>query len=116
MFEVASSGKRSIGRFTHVVGNPPWGTFGDSATRTNERRSDYRQAKIAASMTAAVKFHSSLDAAIFPVTNKRLSELFVWKIKQDSLTAGGALGILISTRTSAEPRLLFQMRWPSSSP
>lgn len=99
VFEVASSGKRSIGRFTHVVGNPPWGTFGDSATRTNERRSNERQEKIVASMTAAVEFHSSLDAAIFPVTNKRLSELFIWKIKQDFFAAGGALGILISTRS-----------------
>ncbi|KAB2699923.1 HsdM family class I SAM-dependent methyltransferase [Brucella lupini] len=99
VFEVASGGKRSIGRFTHVVGNPPWGTFGDSATRTNERRSDERQEKIVASMTAAVEFHSSLDAAIFPVANKRLSELFIWKIKRDFLEAGGALGILISTRS-----------------
>lgn len=99
VFEVAPTGKQSIGQFTHVVGNPPWGTFGDTATRTNERRSDERQEKIAASMTAAVEFHSSLDAAVFPVTNKRLSELFVWKIKRDFLAPKGALGILISTRS-----------------
>lgn len=99
VFEVVPSGKRSIGRFTHVVGNPPWGTFGDSATRTNERRSDERQERIVASMTAAVEFHSSLDAAVFPVANKRLSELFIWKIKRDFLAAGGALGVLISTRS-----------------
>jgi len=99
VFQVETGGKKALGKFTHVVGNPPWGTFGDTATRTNERRSDERQEKIAASMTAAVEFYSSLDTANFPVTNKRLSELFIWKIKLDFLAPKGALGILISTRS-----------------
>jgi hypothetical protein len=40
-----------------------------------------------------------LDANSYPVSNKRLSELFVWKVKRDLLTADGTLGILISTRS-----------------
>lgn len=99
VFAVPSKGAKSIGHFTHVVGNPPWGSFGDSATRTNEQRSQQRQDKITRSMTPAIAFHASLDATYYPVSNKRLSELFIWKVKQDFLASGGALGILISTRS-----------------
>lgn len=99
VFEVPGEGPKAIGRFTHVVGNPPWGSFGDSASRTNEQRSEERQEKITQSMTAASQFNSTLDGKAFPVANKRLSELFIWKIKRDLLAPDGALGILISTRS-----------------
>lgn len=99
VFDIPGEGAKSVGRFSHVVGNPPWGSFGDSATRTNQHRSKQRQDKIAQSMEAAVRFYTSLDAQCFPVTNKRLSELFIWKIKRDLLSHEGALGILISTRS-----------------
>jgi hypothetical protein len=99
VFEVRAEGAKGIGRFSHVVGNPPWSSFGDTASRTNAKRSKERQEKIAQSVAAATKFHSGLDASIYPVSNKRLSELFVWKIKRDLLSANGALGILISTRS-----------------
>ncbi len=88
-----------LGTFSHVVGNPPWGSFGDSATRTNEPRLQERQEKIIRSMAAAVEYHATLDPVQFPVSNKRLSELFIWKIKQDFLAKKGALGILISTKS-----------------
>lgn len=99
VFELRTEGQERIGRFTHVVGNPPWGSFGDSASRTNARRSEERRDKIAESMAAAARFHADLDARRFPIANKRLSELFIWKIKQDLLAIGGAMGILISTRS-----------------
>lgn len=99
VFAVPPKGAKSVGRFTHVVGNPPWGSFGDSATRTNEKRSRQRREEISRSMTAAIAFHASLDTTCYPVSNKRLSELFIWKIKLDFLALGGALGILISTRS-----------------
>jgi len=99
VFEVQAEGAKGIGRFSHVVGNPPWSSFGDTASRTNAKRSIERQQKIAESMAAAMKYHSGLDASIYPVSNKRLSELFVWKIKRDLLSTNGALGMLISTRS-----------------
>ncbi|TIQ20143.1 MAG: SAM-dependent DNA methyltransferase [Mesorhizobium sp.] len=99
IFDIPAEGAKSVGRFSHVVGNPPWGSFGDSATRTNEQRSKQRQERISQSMAAAIQFHASLDTQCFPVANKRLSELFIWKIKRDLLSNGGALGILISTRS-----------------
>ena len=114
IFELPADGVKSIGRFSHVVGNPPWGSFGYSASRTNEQRSAERREKIDKSMAAAIKFHEELDAKVYPVANKRLSELFIWKIKRDLLAADGALGILISTRSlvsrsaSAFPNALVQ--------
>jgi N-6 DNA Methylase len=99
VFDVRPKGTKSLGRFTHVVGNPPWGSFGDSASRTNAQHSKERQQKIADSMAAAVAYSATLDARLYPVSNKRLSELFIWKIKQDLLAPGGALGILISTKS-----------------
>ncbi|WP_245478551.1 DNA methyltransferase, partial [Mesorhizobium sp. M4B.F.Ca.ET.049.02.1.2] len=99
VFSVSAQDADTIGRFTHVVGNPPWGSFGDTASRTNAKRSSDRQLKIAESMAAAIAYSETLDARVFPVANKRLSELFIWKIKQDLLAKGGVLGILISTRS-----------------
>lgn len=99
VFAVQSEGPDSVGRFTHVVGNPPWGSFGDSASRTNAQRPQERQNKITQSMAAAVEFHAGLDAHHYPVSNKRLSELFIWKIKRDLLAVNGTIGILISTRS-----------------
>lgn len=89
----------ALGKFTHVVGNPPWGSFGNSASRTNVRRSDEDREQVEASMSAAAEFSHSIDSAVYPVSNKRLSELFVWKIKRDLLAPDGVLGILISTRS-----------------
>lgn len=89
----------ALGKFTHVVGNPPWGSFGDSASRTNVRRSGVEREKLEASLSAASEFSHSIDRAVCPVANKRLSELFVWKIKRDLLAPDGVLGILISTRS-----------------
>lgn len=99
LFELTGDKLETIGRFSHVVGNPPWGSFGDSASRTNEQRTQNRQEKIALSMEAAVQYHESLDAKTYPVSNKRLSELFIWKIKRDLLADNGTLGILISTKS-----------------
>lgn len=99
VFALGAEGTGALGRFTHVVGNPPWGSFGDTASRTNAKRSNERQQKIEESMAAAVAYSKTLDANRFPVSNKRLSELFIWKIKQHFIAEGGALGILISTRS-----------------
>ncbi len=88
-----------VDRFSHVVGNPPWGSFGDSATRTNEPREVERQERIRNAMAPAIEYYETLDAADYPVSNKRLSELFIWKIREDFLAHKGALGILISTRS-----------------
>lgn len=99
IFGLSREDTDTLGKFTHVVGNPPWGSFGHTATRTNAPRSEQRRDKIDRSMAPAIAFHSTLDAAKFPVTNKRLSELFIWKIRCDFIEPGGALGILISTRS-----------------
>lgn len=99
VFAIPSDGKQAIGRFTHVVGNPPWGSFGDSATRTNAKRSRQRQDKISQAMSAALNYYASLSPSEYPISNFRLSELFIWKIKRDFLDTGSALGILISTRS-----------------
>lgn len=92
---------RTLGKrkFSHVVGNPPWGTFGDRNDRKNDRRTASRQKERQKAQTFAIKFFEGLDPQEYPVSNKRLSELFVWKIERDLLADGGMLGILISTRS-----------------
>lgn len=97
--DIFAVSQKALGRFTHVVGNPPWGSYGDTASRTNAKRPKERQQKISESMAAALAYSETLDARIYPVSNKRLSELFIWKIKQELLSDGGALGMLISTKS-----------------
>jgi hypothetical protein len=92
-----------LGRFTHVIGNPPWGTFGEHTSRTNVRRSAQADTRRRAALAPAIEFFDSLDASKYPVTNKRLSELFVWKVQQDFLEKKGVMGLLISTRSFVAP-------------
>jgi len=96
-FDAKAAGRAHA--FTHVVGNPPWGSFGDAASRTNEAPDEERQKKIEASLAPAIAYAGTLDQQKFPVANKRLSELFIWKISQDLLAPSGTLGILISTKS-----------------
>ena len=99
VFSLSKRDEEDLGQFTHVVGNPPWGSYGDTASRTNEKRSEAQQKKITKSMAAAAKYGRSLDVKNYPVANKRLSELFIWKIKRTFICKGGVLGILISTKS-----------------
>jgi hypothetical protein len=99
VFEVDVSKSSFSKRFSHVVGNPPWGTIGESATRTNVKHSERRSERFKEAIGPAAQFYDNLDKNDFPVSNKRLSELFIWKIRQDFLAKNGAMGILISTRS-----------------
>jgi predicted RNA methylase len=99
VFTIGDEEENGIGRFTHVIGNPPWGTFGRRSDRTNVQRSVRQLTERHASFNPAVVFHGELDPVECPVTNKRLSELFVWKIQRDLMARNGVLGILISTRS-----------------
>nr|WP_315381325.1 N-6 DNA methylase [uncultured Sphingomonas sp.] len=99
IFDVSSSELAGGVRFSHVVGNPPWGTFGDNSTRTNEPKDLQRQERLRRALAPAITFFESLDPLRYPVSNKRLSELFIWKIQKDLISPGGALGVLISTRS-----------------
>src|SRR5579871_3658432 len=92
-----------IGRFSHIVGNPPWGSFGEQTGRSNEQRPDAIAQQRNARLRAARDFAGELDEAIYPVSNKRLSELFVWKVQRDLLEKGGVFGLLISTRSYVAP-------------
>lgn len=99
VFEIDCDDGVFVKRFTHVVGNPPWGSLSDNSDRTNIKHTQNRVERLKNSMAPAELFHSSLDTKSFPISNKRLSELFIWKIKQDFLASNGALGILVSTRS-----------------
>ncbi len=104
VFSSDGEGAEIPGKFTHVVGNPPWGSFGRSDSRTNVRRSDAAREQLEVSMSAATEFCQSIDSTVYPVSNKRLSELFIWKIKRDLLAPDGVFGILISTRSFVSRR------------
>lgn len=99
VFSQSELSTETLGKFTHVIGNPPWGSFGKASSRTNVRRSDEDQKQLETSMSEASKFSQSINSKNFPVSNKRLSELFIWKIKRDLIAPKGVLGILISTRS-----------------
>ncbi len=93
--------ERDVGRFSHVVGNPPWGSFGvrSARDRTNVPRDGRQAGQQRSDFDPALAFYEGLDPAEYPVTNKRLSELFMWKIQRDLMAPKGALGVLISTRS-----------------
>lgn len=86
-------------RYSHVVGNPPWGTFGAHSGRTNIKRTADADEQRTSNFGPALAFYEALDGSDHPVANKRLSELFIWKIKCDLLKANGVMGVLISTRS-----------------
>lgn len=91
--------KKHSDRYTHVVGNPPWGTFGKHSDRTNIQRTAEAIEQRNADLQPAIQFLKTLDSAEHPITNKRLSELFIWKVQRDLIQEGGVLGVLISTRS-----------------
>ena len=78
-------------RFTHVIGNPPWGSLEKRSERNAATRRTMREAP-------AVAFQESLDRAR-PVAERRQSELFVWRVERDFLEEGGVTGLVISTRS-----------------
>jgi hypothetical protein len=86
-----------------VVGNPPWGGFGEQTGRANVQRTSDSEAQRNARLKPARDFAASLNASEYPVTNKRLSELFVWKAQRDLLKKDGVFGLLISTRSYVAP-------------
>ncbi|HET8636508.1 MAG TPA: N-6 DNA methylase, partial [Acidobacteriaceae bacterium] len=99
VFTINSKPGKEIGRFTHVVGNPPWGSLTERSDRTNVWRGTLVSRQRRANLDPALSFYNALDRSNFPVTNKRLSELFVWKIQRDLIDSAGVLGVLISTRS-----------------
>jgi hypothetical protein len=103
LFSITDAELARLGRFSHVVGNPPWGSFGEQTGRGHVQRSAAETAQRDERLKAARAYVASLDPAEYPVTNKRLSELFVWKIVRDFLQKGGVFGLLISTRSYVAP-------------
>jgi MmeI, DNA-methyltransferase domain len=103
LFSITDADLARLGRFSHVVGNPPWGSFGEQTGRGNVQRSEVETVQRDTRLQAARAYLASLDPVEYPVTNKRLSELFVWKIQHDLLQKGGVLGLLISTRSYVAP-------------
>jgi len=103
LFSITEAELGQLGRFSHVVGNPPWGSFGEQTGRSNVQRSAASVAKRNARLKPARDYVASLDAAEYPVSNKRLSELFVWKVQRDLLQKSGVFGLLISTRSYVAP-------------
>ena len=99
VFTINTCKADDIGRFTHVIGNPPWGNMGDRSGRANVPHGAALTEQRHASLGPAVAFSRELEPTQFPVANKRLSELFVWKICRNFLAPNGVLGILISTRS-----------------
>ena len=99
VFTINKHGADEVGRFTHVIGNPPWGSMGRRSDRTNVQRVASQIEQRHASLEPAIVFFDELDPSKCPVTNKRLSELFVWKILRDLIARNGVLGILVSTRS-----------------
>lgn len=98
-FTINAPNKRQIGQFTHVVGNPPWHTIGKRANRKNAPTTEADDEPDASTQQSAKLYFNELDPFDCPVVNKRLSELFVWKILRDFLAPDGVLGLLVSTRS-----------------
>ena len=99
VFTINTSNANNIGRFTHVIGNPPWGHIGKRSGRANVPHGATLTEQRRASLGPALAFLRALEPTQCPVTNKRLSELFVWKTHRDFLAPNGVLGLLISTRS-----------------
>ncbi|MBB6503704.1 hypothetical protein F4693_000659 [Sphingomonas endophytica] len=79
-FEVRLPDRLALGA-THVVANPPW-------------------TKVSAG-TAAEAFMA--DDGVPAVSDKRLSELFVWAIKRKLIATGGVMAILLSAKSFIAP-------------
>jgi len=103
LFSITDTELARLGRFSHVVGNPPWGSFGEQIGRGHMQRTAVATAQRDERLKAARAYVASLDPAECPVSNKRLSELFIWKIVRDLLQKGGVFGLLISTRSYVAP-------------
>lgn len=103
LFSISGTALSDVGRFTHIVGNPPWGSYGEQTGRSNEPRSDAGTKQRNKRLEAARAFAAELDEKTHPVGNTRLSELFVWKVQRDLLQKGGVFGLLISTRSYVAP-------------
>lgn len=86
-----STDLRFLHRFTHVIGNPPWGSLEKPSERDAATRRTRREAP-------AVDFQANLDWRR-PVAERRQSELFVWRVERDFLEDGGVTGLVISTRS-----------------
>lgn len=84
--------RRSGATFTHVVGNPPWGSL-----------------KKAGDPAAA--YAASLRPSDHPIDNGRVEEAFAWKIISEHARPSGAVALLMSTRCFVNPSA---RRFPSA--
>jgi restriction-modification enzyme MmeI-like protein len=103
LFSITQADLKQLGRFSHIVGNPPWGSFGEQTGRSNVERSAAYVAQRNARLKPARDYVASLDPVECPVSNKRLSELFIWKVQRDLVQKNGVFGLLISTRSYVAP-------------
>ncbi|MBI1776201.1 MAG: N-6 DNA methylase [Proteobacteria bacterium] len=103
VFSLKEKDLAHLGQFTHVVGNPPWGTFGDNTDRTNRPRSAIVEKRRREALLPTIEYYNSLDREKYPVTNKRISELFVWKVQRELVQKNGVMGLLVSTRSFVAP-------------
>lgn len=85
-------------RFTHVVGNPPWTSFGMTRSRNPGAAPALSQGRDD-TLKRARDYAASLSNGDYPVSNFRLSELFVWKTHADLLEDGGVTALLVSSRS-----------------
>ena len=99
VFNVNRRGAGEVGRFTHVIGNPSWGSIGRRSDRTNAQHALWQDDQGHRGLEPATVFMEELDSRKYPVINKRLSELFVWKIVRDLVAHKGVMGVLVSTRS-----------------
>ena len=93
-------GLESKNSYTHVVGNPPWTTMesGGKKVGGNGDRDCDEPAE-----TLALAYRRGLNAREYPVDHNRLSELFVWKVIREKVAPGGAIALLISTKSFVSP-------------
>ena len=87
-----------LGRFTHVVGNPPWA-----------QPSRQRYGRNRGTLNEAVRDEPELDSdrdtfavglsKAYHIAHGRVSDLFVWLVHTRFLEDGGVLGLVLPTRS-----------------
>lgn len=81
------------GKYTHVIGNPPWSMTGGQKDRTNQG-SDRRQES-----AAVLAFVEEMKQSKLAFSHKRLSDLFTWLAVRHLAADGAAIALVLPAKS-----------------
>jgi hypothetical protein len=83
----------TAGKYTHVIGNPPWSMTGGQKDRTNQGL-DRREVS-----AAVLAFAGELKRSNLAFSHKRLSDLFTWLAVRHLAADGGAIALVLPAKS-----------------